>query len=207
MTDYIPQSNSTPVQQEVPGAPRDLKPNGAGQPLTHDKAMAAEFLTGLDPTTVMFQFERGLRSQIGQIPFEKAWRIVEKVNTPTCGFNVFVVSRHLIVAAANSNEQCGTDSFTGLLRARLPGTLVLPRSVKPNGAADSASDIDIRPVSVTFFPNKSAQSQHCSDLTLPQLAARIRLETGPSKLTLPWLKLAVFGDKPSDKNCLRTNAN
>ena len=53
----------------------------------------------------------------------------------------------------------------------------------------SASDIDTRTVTVTFFPNKSAQSQRRNDLTLPQLAEQIRLQTGPSKLELPWLKL------------------
>src|SRR5262249_47138954 len=43
--------------------------------------------------------------------------------------------------------------------------------------------------------------------TLPQLAEQIRQQSGPSKLNLPWLKLAIFGDKRSKKNCLRTNAN
>jgi hypothetical protein len=71
----------------------------------------------------------------------------------------------------------------------------------------SVSDIDTHTVTVTFFPNKSAQSQRCIDLTLPQLAEQIRLKTGPSKLELPWLKLMVFGDARSRKGCLRTNAN
>jgi hypothetical protein len=89
---------------------------------------------------------------------------------------------------------------------------VVPEILKPNGgppceSPNIASDIDTRTVAVTFFPNKSAQSQHCIDLTLPQLAEQIRLKTGPSKLELPWLKLAIFGDKRSSKNCIRTNAN
>ena len=62
-------------------------------------------------------------------------------------------------------------------------------------------------MTVTFFPNKSAQTQRRDALTLPQLAEQIRLETGPSKLELPWLKLMSFGNKRSHKNCLRTNAN
>jgi hypothetical protein len=70
-----------------------------------------------------------------------------------------------------------------------------------------ASDIGTRTVTVTFFPNKSAQRQRRIDLTLPELAKQIRLKTGPNKDGLPWLKLAVFGEKRSDKNCLRTNAN
>jgi hypothetical protein len=62
-------------------------------------------------------------------------------------------------------------------------------------------------LTVTFFPDKSAQSRRCIDLTLPQLAEQIRLETGLSKLTLPWLKLTILGDARSPKGCLRTNAN
>ena len=46
-----------------------------------------------------------------------------------------------------------------------------------------------------------------ADLTLPQLADRIAKQTAASKMELPWLKLAIFGNKRSDKNCLRTNAN
>jgi putative DNA primase/helicase len=70
-----------------------------------------------------------------------------------------------------------------------------------------ASDIDTRTAVVTFFPNEQAQSLRCADLTLPQLAEQIRSTTAPIKEALPWLKLAVFGDKRSRKNCLRTNAN
>ena len=48
---------------------------------------------------------------------------------------------------------------------------------------------------------------HTADLTLPQLADRIAKQAAASKMELPWLKLAIFGDKRSEKNCLRTNAN
>ena len=44
-------------------------------------------------------------------------------------------------------------------------------------------------------------------MTLPQLAEHIRFQTAASKMELPWLKLALFGNKRSEKNCLRTNAN
>ena len=44
-------------------------------------------------------------------------------------------------------------------------------------------------------------------MTLPQLAEHIRKQTAASKMELPWLKLAVFGNKRSEKNCLRTNEN
>jgi Virulence-associated protein E-like domain len=79
--------------------------------------------------------------------------------------------------------------------------------IEPGSPPGIVSDIDTRTVTVTFFINKSAQSQRCSDLTLPQLAEHIRLESGPSKLALPLLKLQRFGDKRTDKNCLRHNAN
>ena len=48
---------------------------------------------------------------------------------------------------------------------------------------------------------------HTADLTLSQLADRIAKQTAASKMELPWLKLAIFGNKRSEKNCLRTNAN
>jgi hypothetical protein len=79
--------------------------------------------------------------------------------------------------------------------------------IRPEPPPGVASDIDTGMVKVTFFSNKSAQSQRCIDLTLPQLAEQIRLKTAPSKLALPLLKLQRFGDKRTDKNCLRHNAN
>ena len=72
---------------------------------------------------------------------------------------------------------------------------------------ETASDIDARTVRITFFPDEAAQSLLTEDLTLSQLADRITKQTAASKMELPWLKLAVFGNKRSEKNCLRTNAN
>ena len=72
---------------------------------------------------------------------------------------------------------------------------------------ETASDIDTRTVRITFFPDETARSLHTADLTLSQLADRIAKQTAASKMELPWLKLAIFGDKRSEKNCLRTNAN
>jgi hypothetical protein len=85
--------------------------------------------------------------------------------------------------------------------------VIAAEAAKASKPHPAASDIDTRTVAVTFFPNKLAQSQNRIDLTLPQLAEQIRLKTGPSKEKLPWLKLAVFGEKRSERNCLRTNAN
>jgi AAA domain/Primase C terminal 2 (PriCT-2) len=64
-----------------------------------------------------------------------------------------------------------------------------------------------RKIEVTFFPNQSAQSQRRQSMTLPELRGLIQNTTKPAKDKLPWLKLATFGDKRSEKNCLRHNAN
>ena len=74
-------------------------------------------------------------------------------------------------------------------------------------ADEPASDIDMRKVTVTFFKDEYASSLRRVDLTLPQLAAHIGYQTAASKGDLPLLKLAIFGSKRSDKNCLRTNEN
>jgi Primase C terminal 2 (PriCT-2)/Family of unknown function (DUF5906) len=60
---------------------------------------------------------------------------------------------------------------------------------------------------ITLFPNKRAQSQRRRDMTLHGLRDKIQNTTALTKARLPWLKLATFGDKRSDKNCLRHNAN
>src|SRR5262249_14334458 len=63
------------------------------------------------------------------------------------------------------------------------------------------------PITVTFFKDKSASSKDCEDLTLPDLRDRIAKTPAKTKSKLPWLKLAIFGDKPNKKGCLRYNAN
>lgn len=61
---------------------------------------------------------------------------------------------------------------------------------------------------LTIFPDNSAQSMYLvHDMTLPGLAELIRITHAPSKEQLPLLKMAVFGEERSAKNCLRTNAN
>jgi Virulence-associated protein E-like domain len=120
-----------------------------------------------------------------------------------------------IVGMFADKDAAETTLFDRWYRARQANGGVPPVNEKPDPAPDKgdptpgdiAGDIDTRTVMVTFFPNKSAQSQHCSNLTLPQLAEQIRLETAPTKLELPWLKLMTFGNTRSAKGCLRTNAN
>jgi hypothetical protein len=60
---------------------------------------------------------------------------------------------------------------------------------------------------VTFFENQSAQIMFSQQITLGQLRHYILTARKPSKDKLLWLKLASFGNKRSDKNSLRNNAN
>lgn len=78
---------------------------------------------------------------------------------------------------------------------------VKPRStaaVKP--AANNA-------VKITFFPSAAAQRKTAEQLTLAELRDKIQNTKRSSKDKLPWLKLAVFGDERTDRNCLRHNDN
>jgi hypothetical protein len=60
---------------------------------------------------------------------------------------------------------------------------------------------------LTFFPDQKAQSMRVARMTLPELAELIQNTTAKSKAELPWLKFAIFGNKRTDKNCLRHNDN
>jgi hypothetical protein len=60
---------------------------------------------------------------------------------------------------------------------------------------------------VTFFPTRQAFEKTERKMTLAELAELIRRTHAKSKAELPWLKLGFFGDKRTDKNCLRSNAN
>ena len=60
---------------------------------------------------------------------------------------------------------------------------------------------------VTFFPTYGAQSKTEERLSLIELRDKIQNTSAASKDKLPWLKLCVFGDRRTDKNSLRSNAN
>jgi hypothetical protein len=62
-------------------------------------------------------------------------------------------------------------------------------------------------IAVTFFPDYTAATKNEEALHLHVLADRIAMATACSKTTLPWVKLATFGDHRSDGNSLRNNAN
>lgn len=59
----------------------------------------------------------------------------------------------------------------------------------------------------TFFVDYGAAAKWERMVTLPTLAAKITEVTRPAKNQLPWLKLACFGDKRTDKGSLRHDAN
>jgi hypothetical protein len=60
---------------------------------------------------------------------------------------------------------------------------------------------------VTFFADAGAQGKHEEALSAGALAVRIHAATAATKNALPWLKLARFGDRRSDKGSLRHNDN
>jgi len=66
---------------------------------------------------------------------------------------------------------------------------------------------DLAKIHVTFFPNFAATTLTTEQLTLTELADRVRNTARREKSKLPWLKLAVFGSKRTGKNCLRNDAN
>jgi len=60
---------------------------------------------------------------------------------------------------------------------------------------------------VTFFRDQQARSFVSDDLTLEKIRALVLDTQAEHKTKLPWIKLAVFGNKPSESNCLRHDAN
>ena len=64
-----------------------------------------------------------------------------------------------------------------------------------------------RPLTVTFFSSFAASSKREEQVSLHDLVPRILSATSKQKGKLPWLKLARFGDKRTDKNSLRHNDN
>jgi len=77
---------------------------------------------------------------------------------------------------------------------------------KPSASVPQPA-LDVHKIPITFFDDKFAAVQYRESLTLIELADEIRFMTDSKKTKLPWLKLALFGEQPSAKNCLRTNEN
>ena len=77
----------------------------------------------------------------------------------------------------------------------------------PEDETYSNSDIDTRKLAITPIKDETGAEMRRIDVTLPVLAEHIRFRTAAGKMQLPWLKLAIFGNKRSEKNSLRTNEN
>lgn len=64
------------------------------------------------------------------------------------------------------------------------------------------------PIAFTQFSSKLADTKRCRKVqSLAEVGEIIRSARAPNKEQLPWLKLAGFGNEPSDKECLRYDAN
>ncbi|MET0706123.1 MAG: AAA family ATPase [Tardiphaga sp.] len=64
-----------------------------------------------------------------------------------------------------------------------------------------------RPIDLTFFKDRGATVKKDGAMTLRALASRILNRNAPSKEALPWLKLATFGNRVTDRGSLRNNDN
>jgi hypothetical protein len=62
-------------------------------------------------------------------------------------------------------------------------------------------------IKLTIFPNFGASTKRDEELSLTQLTDRIARATAPQKSSLPWVKLATFGDLRTDRNSLRHDRN
>ncbi|WP_419900628.1 hypothetical protein [Roseomonas sp. USHLN139] len=60
---------------------------------------------------------------------------------------------------------------------------------------------------VTFFDSQAAARAVQRDMTLADIAEMARSTRAAAKADLPWIKLAVFGDRRTPKGSLRHNAN
>jgi hypothetical protein len=71
----------------------------------------------------------------------------------------------------------------------------------------SAPDVGGLPIGVTFFYSYAADRKREESLAAPALAERIRNTTQHTKESLPWLKLARFGDQKTDQGSFRSDNN
>ena len=77
----------------------------------------------------------------------------------------------------------------------------------PRGAGMKANTKKPNDVFVTFFPDKSARTLSIKRMPIWELRDLILTTSADAKADLPWLKLAVFGNKRSTAGCLRRDEN
>ncbi len=85
-------------------------------------------------------------------------------------------------------------------------TVVLGALQKEEPSA-GVSDINTRPMHVTFFRDEYASTLRTQDITLPALGNLILKTTARTKSALPWLKVARFGNIKTGKGSLRHDGN
>jgi Family of unknown function (DUF5906) len=78
---------------------------------------------------------------------------------------------------------------------------------EPDREQQAIHSIDDHLAHVTVFPNEKSYKLTRHDMPLPKLRKMILDTAAAAKRELPWLKLAKFGDKRTEKNSLRHNAN
>jgi hypothetical protein len=94
--------------------------------------------------------------------------------------------------------------FDGVERVMVEGAAYTANVVWLPAPARTA---DEKPLSITFFRNRFAKSKRVREMTLAELGDLILETTAEKKTSLPWLKLASFGEERSERNCIRHNAN
>ena len=81
------------------------------------------------------------------------------------------------------------------------------RFPSPLGADRDGESMTTELIRTTFFRDKSAATLTAHAMSLEELRDLILRTSAAAKADLPWLKLATFGDKRSDKGSLRHDAN
>jgi len=72
--------------------------------------------------------------------------------------------------------------------------------------ASNQSALDFKFI-VTWFPDQRASTKREVEISLRQLQREIQTLRAAEKSKLPWFKAMSFGNRKSEKNCLRTNNN
>ncbi len=85
--------------------------------------------------------------------------------------------------------------------------LVEPQNSHTSGSGAAANGPPMQTVTMTIFSDYAATRKLEVSITLEELANKIRERSAEVKHKLPWLKLARFGNKRSNKNSLRHDAN
>jgi hypothetical protein len=105
------------------------------------------------------------------------------------------------------------DPTTGKL-AYLPVVEIEGKAALPDGRAGGGASAawcrvmtPAATLTVTFFDDYAAQTKREERVALAELAQRIRDTTASAKASLPWLKLARFGNTKTLKGSLRHDAN